>query len=357
MPAAADAFCVSGRFAADVPTDAANLVPKARDALRDAIRSGRVGRSMDIAPHLPAGILSTDTAFRVSIHLEKSLPVASGIGGGSSDAAATLKALARLWRLGCSDAELEEIAAPLGADLPMCMAAQPLVASGTGDIVQPLEDFPSLALVLVNPLAAISTAEIFAALENRQNPPLPPLPPAMDVAALARWLRMTRNDLETPALPTPAGDRRAVAELTGAGALMARMSGSGATCFGLFADTAQAEAAAARIAAARPGWFVAATQTASLAEGARPCRGLTRAAPSCRSTSPCSRCRTRAASPTTGPAIHWPRALPRPVIIWPRATSSPTTWKRSAPGSRPGRRTPASMSSSPPAAPASPAAT
>lgn len=236
-PAAEDGFAVTGPFAGNVPLDAGNLVIRARDALRQA---------------------NPAFATPVCITLEKNLPIASGIGGGSSDAAAVLRALARHWRI---DTDLAVTGLKLGADIPMCLAAQPLIARGIGEIIEPVADFPALPLVLVNPGIAVSTPEVFRALANRENPPLPPLPSRLDLPSIVDWLRATRNDLEAPAkaLAPVIGD--ALDALDRAGSVFARMSGSGATCFGLFKTTSGAEAAAKAIRQAQPGWFVAATMT------------------------------------------------------------------------------------------------
>jgi 4-diphosphocytidyl-2-C-methyl-D-erythritol kinase len=235
-----DSLAVTGRYAADVPTDGANLVLKARDALRHAA---------------PA------QAGPVAISLEKNLPVASGVGGGSSDAAAALRGLARLWRLDLDHAALAEIGLPLGADLPMCLAGKPLVARGVGEALSPVADFPRLGMVLVNPGVAVSTADVFAALSKRDNDPLPPLPPTIDFHSLRNWLETTRNDLEPVARAIEPAIGEALSALNRAGAGFARMSGSGATCFGLFETGNVAKRAAAAIRARHPGWFVAATRT------------------------------------------------------------------------------------------------
>jgi 4-diphosphocytidyl-2-C-methyl-D-erythritol kinase len=236
-PAAEDSFAVTGPFAALVPVDAGNLVIRARDALR----------ALDAA-----------AAARVAITLEKNLPIASGIGGGSSDAAAALRALSRHWRM---VADLAALSLKLGADVPMCLSARSLIARGIGEMLKPVS-LPSLSLVLVNPGVAVSTPEVFRALANRENPALPPLPLALDAASVLDWLRTTRNDLEAPAkaLAPVIGD--ALDALDRSGAQFTRMSGSGATCFGLFESGAAAEAAAASIRINNPGWFVAATVTA-----------------------------------------------------------------------------------------------
>ena len=173
-------FSVSGRYASGVPLDDSNLVVKAREALR------RIAGQQGTPP--------------VAIRLEKNLPVASGIGGGSSDAAAVLRGLVRTWGLDIGDAELARIGLSLGADVPMCLAAKPLVARGVGDELSPVPDFPALALVLVNPGVAVSTPDVFDALDKRDNEALPPLPRGFDFHSVRNWLEITRNDLEPAAL-------------------------------------------------------------------------------------------------------------------------------------------------------------
>ncbi|MBS0564177.1 MAG: 4-(cytidine 5'-diphospho)-2-C-methyl-D-erythritol kinase [Proteobacteria bacterium] len=192
-----------------------------------------------------------------AIRLTKVLPLASGIGGGSADAAAALRALARLWGRPLPDAAA---VAGLGADVPVCIAGKPARMQGIGERLAPLPALPPFWLVLANPGVAVPTPAVFAALEHRANPPLPPLPGAWpDAAALAGYLGRTRNDLEAPACRL-APEIAAALEALGAqpGAMLARMSGSGATCFGLFADEAGAKGAAERLARARPGWWLAA---------------------------------------------------------------------------------------------------
>lgn len=239
-PAQADAFSTTGPFAASLDADAGdNLVLRARDLMRG----------------LAAG------APPVALTLEKHLPVASGIGGGSSDAAATLRALARLWRLSIPRETLAQAAAALGADLPMCLAARTLVARGAGEEIEPVCGLPPLAMVLANPGVAVATPAVFAALQDRANPPLPPRPARQSFAALVEWLAAARNDLEAPALSLAPPIADALAALRANGAALARMSGSGATCFGLFSSAAAAARAAAAIAAHRPSWYVKATRT------------------------------------------------------------------------------------------------
>lgn len=240
-PAVEDSFAVTGRYAADVPPDDGNLVLKARDALRR--EAGLAG------------------AGRVAISLEKNLPVASGVGGGSSDAAAALRGLARLWRLAMDDTALARIGLGIGADLPMCLAGKPLLARGIGDRLSPVPAFPRLGLVLVNPGAAVSTADVFAALTRRDSEALPPLPDVIDFHSLRNWLDGTRNDLEQTARTIEPTIGAALSALEKADAGFARMSGSGATCFGLFETGNVAKRAAADIRRRHPGWFVAATRT------------------------------------------------------------------------------------------------
>ncbi|MER8916653.1 4-(cytidine 5'-diphospho)-2-C-methyl-D-erythritol kinase [Mesorhizobium sp. M0761] len=246
-PADADRFSVSGPYATSVPIDDSNLVVKAREALRRQ-----------------AGQQSTPP---VAIRLEKNLPVASGVGGGSSDAAAVLQGLVRTWGLDIGEAELSRIGLTLGADVPMCLAAKPLVARGVGDELSLVPDFPALALVLVNPGVAVSTPDVFNALEKRDNEGLPPLPRGFDFHGVRNWLEITRNDLEEPAQAIQPPIGRALSLLNRAGSGFSRMSGSGATCFGLFETGNVAKRAAAEIRSREPEWFVAATRSIA-SEGA-----------------------------------------------------------------------------------------
>ncbi len=230
MADAALSLHVTGPRAAGVPTDAGNLVLRAA-ALLGAGRGAR-------------------------IVLEKHLPAAAGIGGGSSDAAAALRVLARLWGLPLPDATA---VLALGADVPVCLSARPARMRGIGEALGPLPPLPPLWLVLVNPGVPVPTGPVFAALARRDNAPLPPtLPRLGDAGMLAAWLRTCRNDLEPPACAlVPAVGQVLSALAVQRGCLLARMSGSGATCFGLFATASGAAAAAAALRAAAPGWWVA----------------------------------------------------------------------------------------------------
>lgn len=242
-----DEFSLSGRFAPLLSADAEagnNLVLKARDLLRQAAR--RAG--FDAPP--------------VHIHLEKNLPIASGIGGGSADAAAALRGLARLWGLKLPEETLKAIALKLGADVPMCLASRPLVARGIGEAIDLLPAFPSFAMVLGNPLVGVSTPEVFRLLSRKDNSPL--LFPSRMPQGAAEWIetiKSLRNDLEPPARAI-CGEISVLSGLiVSQHAIITRMSGSGATCFGIFENAARAEAAAVSLHRQRPDWYFQATET------------------------------------------------------------------------------------------------
>jgi len=198
---------------------------------------------------------ATGVPGNAALSLEKNLPVASGIGGGSSDAAAALRLLSQLWGV----AVPEGLALGLGADVPVCLGApHPQIMAGIGERLAPAPALPRLWMVLANPGAAIATGAVFAAVEQRDNPPGPPPPDAgfADFAALCDWLRHQRNDLQAAATSICPAIAEALAAL--ADAPLARMSGSGATCFALHAGEAAAMVQAERLRRARPGWWVAA---------------------------------------------------------------------------------------------------
>jgi 4-diphosphocytidyl-2-C-methyl-D-erythritol kinase len=197
----------------------------------------------------------------VRIALDKRIPVAAGLGGGSADAAATLRGLCRLWRLELAVSDLLPLAVELGADVPVCLLSRPARLRGIGERLEPI-DLPALDLVLANPNRAVPTAEVFAALDrigpaSGSDPPLPTR--RADVLA---WLRARGNDLEAPArrLAPVIGD---VLEALGRlpGSRLARMSGSGATCFGVFDDAPAAARAAHDLRRAHPDWWVISTRT------------------------------------------------------------------------------------------------
>ena len=193
--------------------------------------------------------------------LTKNLPVASGIGGGSADAAAALRGLNTLWNSGKDEAALCEIAAALGSDIPVCVLSAPSFMEGRGEILRTPESMPRLPMLLVNPRVAVPTRDVFAALKERSGADMTlPRGRFADTADLLRFLETTRNDLEAPALaiqPVIGEVLSAMAALPGA--LLTRMSGSGATCFGIFADDECCNRAAQMLQTAAPGWWVAPT--------------------------------------------------------------------------------------------------
>ena len=197
-------------------------------------------------------VLRAARALGVSagLTLEKNLPVASGIGGGSADAAATL----RLLGPGVSAAELSRIAAGLGADVPVCLANAPARMGGIGDLLSPAPGLPEFGLLLVNPGVAVATRDVFGGRTGTFSAPAS-LPLAWaSAAAMAADLTLLTNDLEAPALTLcpVIGDVLAALRETD-GCLLARMSGSGATCFALYNTSFLAKDAA--LACARPGWW------------------------------------------------------------------------------------------------------
>ena len=228
---------VTGPFAGELPPAAQNIALRAAQLLARA--AGRPDR--------------------VLIRLDKRLPVAAGIGGGSADAAAVLRGLRRLWAAPLDDAALAALGRELGADLPVCLHGRPARMRGVGERVEPCAALPALDLVLVNPRQPLATAAVFKALPAELRGIRAEEPPAGPALA---WLHRGRNDLEAPArrlLPVVGAVRAALAAAPGC--TLARMSGSGPTCFGLFATVAAAETAARLIAAAYPAWWVVPCRT------------------------------------------------------------------------------------------------
>lgn len=237
----ADSFSISGPFGdlLRAGDGGDNLVTRARDLLRDALAS------------------TGQPAPPVAIHLEKNLPVASGIGGGSADAAATLRGLLRHWRAGIAPDALASMALTLGADVPMCLESRSLIARGIGEDIEPLTDLPELVMVLANPLKAVSTPEIFRRLQTKTNAPL-------HASATIGWmdfLAQSRNDLQPPAQALLPEIGEIIGLLSQEGAALVRMSGSGATCFGIFHSLEAARKAETSLRRKRPGWYFQATRT------------------------------------------------------------------------------------------------
>ncbi len=261
-PAERDSFTVTGPFASSLsatadpnstPAQAGAQLPRTRkeDPPLQAARSWTpafAGEEDNLC-------ISAVQAFRaffstppLAITLDKHLPVASGIGGGSADAAATLRALARLNDVDPADPRILATARDLGADVPACLLGQTAFATGRGDDLAPLPSLGDVPLLLVNPLVPLSTAAMFAAWDGVDRGPL-----ATTGSALER-ARVGRNDFTAPAIAHAPAVVDVLGLLAAApGCTFARLSGSGATCFGLFADTAARDSAAAN--ARARGWW------------------------------------------------------------------------------------------------------
>lgn len=234
-PAEELSLTVEGPFAAALQDAGDNLVLRAARALASAAA-------------VEPGVAMT---------LTKNLPVASGIGGGSADAAAALRGLARLWDLSLPAEKMEALALSLGADVPVCLRGIPVVMSGIGERLDPVPALPPLWLVLVNPGVGVSTAAVFAGREGGFSEVAEPKLPPLGLPALVDWLAARPNDLEAPARRLAPAVEGVLAALAGTtDCLLARMSGSGATCFGLFEDQAAARHAAEALALQHPSWWV-----------------------------------------------------------------------------------------------------
>lgn len=190
-----------------------------------------------------------DVAKGAAIRLTKTLPVASGIGGGSADAAAAARGLNRLWGLGVDEAELIRAVGGLGADIPACILSQSARGDGVGEALTPLGDvFTSIPVLLANPLQGVSTAAVFKAWDGQDRGPL------AQGDAMAAALS-GRNDLEAPAKALCPAIADGLAVLAETGATLTRMSGSGASIFALYPDTAARNAAATYFAQSLPHWW------------------------------------------------------------------------------------------------------
>lgn len=227
---------VSGPFSQGVPTDESNLILKAARALQ-AARGVNIG---------------------ASITLEKHLPHAAGIGSGSSDAAAALNLLAELWQVAPLPATAPEVAA-LGADVPVCLAApRPTRMTGIGEVLSPVPALPDCALVLVRPPVGVPTGPVFADLKTKQGSAMAPMPDGLDYDGFVYWLAAQRNDLEAPAAAITPEVTAALTRLRALPAVsLARMTGSGATCFALVKDMAAARHVARIVQVAEMTWWVA----------------------------------------------------------------------------------------------------
>lgn len=221
-PAPQMSLRVSGPMGAGVPEDARNLCWRAAEAFGEP----------------------------VAIALEKHLPAAAGIGGGSSDAAATLRAMEAAF-----DRRFDGDPALLGADVPVCRVARAARMQGIGDQLAPVTQ-PVLHAVLINPRVDVPTPAVFKALSCKENAAMGDLP--ADGADLA-WLSAMRNDLQEAAIALQPVIQECLTALDAVGAGLARMSGSGATCFGLFRTATEATRAASALSAQHPGWWIVAT--------------------------------------------------------------------------------------------------
>lgn len=236
-------LAVDGPTAQEAGTGENNLVMRAARALMERREGVRAG----------------------VFHLSKRLPVAAGLGGGSADAAAALRLIARANGMAPDDPSLFAAARATGADVPVCLASRLRAMGGIGDDLGPELASPALHAVLVNPRAACPTGEVFRALGApagaRFDQPSPEGAAAWPNAGLLDRLAGGRNDLEAPAMRLVPAIGEVLAALRGlAGAAFARMSGSGATCFALFADGEAAAAAARDLRRARPAWWIAETE-------------------------------------------------------------------------------------------------
>ncbi|MFV0622514.1 4-(cytidine 5'-diphospho)-2-C-methyl-D-erythritol kinase [Sphingomonas sp. ac-8] len=225
--AEADRIGITGPFAATLQAEGDNLVTRARDVYRAAF--GTFG---------PCAIL-----------LDKRLPVASGIGGGSADAAATLRALARRDNVSLDHPQLKASAQALGSDVPACLLSRSAIGSGRGETLAPIEGLAGVPALLVNPGVEVSTATVFGRWDGEDRGPIGTGDP-LGIALAGR------NDLEAPARSlAPAIDRVLAVLAEQAGTRLVRMSGSGATCFALFEDAAACTTAAAAIRQAHADWW------------------------------------------------------------------------------------------------------
>ncbi len=192
----------------------------------------------------------------IDVHLEKNLPVSSGIGGGSSDAAAAYRGIIALQGRAGDLVDAAKLLA-IGADVPMCAAAIPAHVQGIGEAITPLPNLAPLHGVLVNPRQHVATPHVFHALQNKQNAALQDLPQRLDdPATLLDWLLAQRNDLQAPAIAAAPVIADVLAAIAAAGAGLTRMSGSGATCFGIFETASAAQAASAQISAEHLSWWI-----------------------------------------------------------------------------------------------------
>ncbi|MDZ7629636.1 MAG: 4-(cytidine 5'-diphospho)-2-C-methyl-D-erythritol kinase [Parvularculaceae bacterium] len=226
--------------------------PFAAALMREPVESNLAFRAACLLKH----VASIDGGARIT--LDKRLPIASGVGGGSADAAAALRALVRLWKVSITNDRLRRLAFSLGADVPACLAKVPILVSGAGETLRPAPRLAPLWICLVNPGVTMPTGPVFRAFDAANPSPAPPVDPAFTgltaLKGISTLLRETRNDLEPYAVFREPAVAQVIKNLTNApGAFPARMSGSGATVFALFSSRSGAARAARSMQA--QGWW------------------------------------------------------------------------------------------------------
>jgi 4-diphosphocytidyl-2-C-methyl-D-erythritol kinase len=213
--------------------------------------------------------LAAGRPARAALRLDKRLPVAAGLGGGSADAAAALRLLDRLWGTRAGEEDLRQLGLRLGADVPACLAGVTARMRGVGEILEETGPLPEADLVLVNPRRPLATAEVFRRYRPVERVASRRLGAVKDADQLARLIARRRNDLTRAAASLEPAIPVMLAALNSTGALIARMTGSGATCFGLYASRDAAARARAWLAGTWPEWWVAATAIRSLRPATR----------------------------------------------------------------------------------------
>lgn len=241
---------ITGPFAGGLGNSADNLIIKAANAMLAILQKANIA------------------CPPVNIHLEKNLPVASGIGGGSADAAAALLLLSEIWAPN-RNIDLNKLALDLGADVPMCLDNEPKRAQGIGEMISPFALECALPIVLVNPGNGVSTPDIFGALQNKWNGPIETdnLGSLETIEQTVDFIAPLNNDLAAPAiLLVPQIKHVLTAIKSRHGCLLSRMSGSGATCFGIFGNDQSAAVAVTNIKDKHPHWWCVSAKTVSSKE-------------------------------------------------------------------------------------------
>ena len=230
-----------GAFSDQIPVDKSNLILKAAELLRK-INNIKTG---------------------AHITLTKNLPPSAGLGGGSSDAAATIRGLSRLW--GTDLPEIDDLM-KIGSDLPVCIHQKTQHMKGFGEVLEEINTFPNLPILLVNPLKKVSTQTVFRMLKNKKNPPLSKYEKLFQAKKdWINWLLLQRNDLIEPAVkvePVISEVLRLISKQISVEKVS--MSGSGATCFGIFENKQDCDLAMQRVRLERPDWWSVSTEIISI---------------------------------------------------------------------------------------------